>query len=214
MKEYVLSPSALKFMADCPRCFWLYYNTGRKRPKGIFSSIPNRIHDMLTDHFDFHRNLGRLPPEICENEYCKDTRLFSDISLLTDWRSSFKGISYSKNGYQLRGAIDEVLVKDDKLIVLDFKTTGSEKSVKRDKNQNQLDIYNFLFRKNNYKTEDYGFLLYYFPKTITGSGNFIFESRLIKMETNVENAETSWKNSLTLLNGKIPEKKCEWCERY
>jgi ATP-dependent exoDNAse (exonuclease V) beta subunit len=41
------------------------------------------------------------------------------------WRSNFKGISFEdKEGNILRGAVDNILVKGKKLIVLDYKTRG------------------------------------------------------------------------------------------
>jgi xanthosine utilization system XapX-like protein len=52
--------------------------------------------------------------------------------------------------------------KNDRLIVLDYKTRGFP--LKEDTAahyQDQLDIYNFLLRKNGYRTEDYGYLLFY-----------------------------------------------------
>lgn len=38
---YRLSPSSLKLMDECPRCFWLTHHGVWKRPSGIFASLPN-----------------------------------------------------------------------------------------------------------------------------------------------------------------------------
>ena len=38
-----LSPSSLNLMKDCPRCFWVQFNKGIKRPNGIFPSLPSGI---------------------------------------------------------------------------------------------------------------------------------------------------------------------------
>ena len=47
------------------------------------------------------------------------------MDLLKVWRSNFKGIRWTDSkGNVLLGAVDEILEKDGKLIVMDFKTRG------------------------------------------------------------------------------------------
>lgn len=126
-----------------------------------------------------------------------------------------KGIEWKdKDGNTLHGAVDNILQKGDKLIVLDYKTRGFP--VKEDtpeKYKDQLDIYNFLFRKNGYKTEDFAFLLFYVPQKVTETGKVIFHTELIKIEINPKNAEELWKKALKLLNDPCPKESCDWCER-
>ena len=125
-----------------------------------------------------------------------------------------QGVSWTdKNGNILKGAVDNILVKGKKLIVLDYKTRGY--ALKEDTHahyQNQLDIYNFLLRKNKYETEDYAFLLFYVPKEVTETGEVIFDTTLKKMKVDVKMAEKVWKKALNLLDEDCPEKCCEWCE--
>jgi len=82
-------------------------------------------------------NRGELPPEI---EFLKKegVKLFEDRFLIKKWRDNFVGISWNENGNVLCGAVDNLLVKEDKLIVLDYKTRGfplKEDSVSYYKNQ-------------------------------------------------------------------------------
>jgi hypothetical protein len=77
-----------------------------------------------------------------------------------------------------------------------------------------MEIYNFLLRKNGYETKDYAFLLFYIPKEVTQTGEVIFETTLIKVPTNPENAEKLFKEAIKLLNEECPEKSCKWCERF
>lgn len=154
-----------------------------------------------------------MPPELCEHQSCVNMKLFDNKELLKIWQNNWKGISFrDKKGNELHGAVDNILQKGKKLIVLDYKTRGYP--LKDDNAQHyqlQLDLYNFLLRKNNYKTEDYAFLLFYIPKEVMATGEVIFDTELVKMKIDINNAEGVWKKALKLLNSKCPKKSCEWC---
>jgi len=155
---YRLSPSALNLMKECPRCFWLTQHKVWKRPSGIFPSLPSGMDRVLKVHFDRFRDRGEMPPELCENNSCVGMRLFDDDEKLKVWQSNFKGISWEdEDGNVLRGAVDNILVRDGKLIVLDYKTRGFPlKEDTAEHYRNQMNTYNFLLRKNGYETEDFG----------------------------------------------------------
>ena len=214
MVVYKLSPSALNLMKDCLRCSWLHQHKVWKRPSGIFPSVPSGMDRILKVHFDKFMEEGKMPPELCENDSCVGMKIFEDKEKMKVWQSNFKGISWmDKKGNELHGAVDNILVKGKKLIVLDYKTRGYP--LKEDTaafSQNQLDIYNFLLRKNGYETEDYGFLLFYVPREVLGNGDFVFDVELVKMSTDCERAEEIWVRALELLDGECPSDKCEWCE--
>jgi hypothetical protein len=212
---YKFSPSSLSLLKDCPRCFWLKFNKNIKRPAGIFPSLPSGMDKVLKVHFDAFMEKGELPPELC-NEECKDLKLFNDKELLKVWRSNFKGIQWKDKEENLyRGAVDNILVKGKKLIVMDYKTRGYP--LKEDTAahyQNQMDIYNFLLRKNDYETEDYAYLLFYHPDKVTEKGDVVFNVDLVKMKISIENAENIFKNALKTLKGEMPKAKeeCEYCK--
>ncbi|MCX6748586.1 MAG: PD-(D/E)XK nuclease family protein [Candidatus Pacearchaeota archaeon] len=214
---FKLSPSSLSLMEDCPRCFWLHHNEDKKRPSGIFPSLPSGMDSILKTHFDKFRDKNKLPPEL-KNKECEDCKLFEDKELMKIWRSNLEGISFTdEQGNVLHGAVDNILVKKEKLIVLDYKTRGFPlKEDTHEHYQNQLDIYNFLLRKNGWETEDYGFLLFYIPKEVLETGEVIFNTHLVKMKIDVDSAEKLWKKALKLLEGACPkkheEKECAWCE--
>ena len=201
-------------MKDCPRCFWLHFNKGIKRPRGIFPSLPSGMDRILKEHFDAFMEKGEVPPELEEIE--DGIRLFDDVELLGLWRNNFKGIQWEdKDGNRLRGAVDNILQKGKKLIVLDYKTRGYP--LKEDTaaySQDQLNLYNFLLRKNGYKTENYAYLLFYHPNKVSKKGDIAFHTDLVKMKTSVKDAENIVKNALALLGGDMPEhaEKCEYCK--
>ena len=210
-----LSPSSLSLLKDCPRCFWLHFNKKVKRPETIFPSLPSGMDRVLKEHFDYFRKKGKLPPEL----KLKSVSLFNDEELLKVWQNNRKGIQWTdKGGNMLRGAVDILLQKGQKLIALDFKTRGFP--VKEDTHlhyKDQLDIYNFLLRKNGYETEDYSYLLFYHPRQVTSKGDVVFHKHLVKMDVSLKNAEKVFKGALKVLEGDIPKASeecgfCKWCE--
>src|SRR3989344_3505637 len=215
MKQtYKLSPSSLNLFNECPRCFWLEKHKKWKRPSSPFPSLPSGMDRILKEHFDKFRDKGELPPEIANNKECKNMKLFDDVEKMKVWQSNFKGVSWKdKMGNELHGAVDNILVKGKKLIVLDYKTRGY--AVKDDTAEHyrlQQNIYNFLLRKNGYETEDYFFLLFYYPKEVLFTGEVIFDTELVKMKVDVSSAEKVWKRALRVLAGGGPDKSCEWCD--
>ncbi len=211
---FKLSPSTLNQMKDCPRCFWLSQHKVWKRPAGIFSSLPSGMDKILKIYFDKFRDQNKLPPELCNNNHCEDIKLFTDKEKMKIWQSNFKGVSWTdKKGNELHGAVDNILVKGKKLIVLDYKTRGYP--LKEDTAEHyrlQQNIYNFLLRKGGYETEDYFFLLFYIPKEVTETGEVIFDTELVKMDVNIKIAEDVWEKALKMLNEDCPQESCKWCE--
>lgn len=208
----MLSPSSLNLLKDCPRCFWIHFNKGIKRPNGAFPSLPSGMDRILKKHFDSFRDKGLLPPELGE---LKNVKLFDDVKLLEVWRNNRKGIEWTdEDGNVLRGAVDNILQKGGKLIVLDFKTRGFPlKDDTHEHYQSQLDIYNFLLRKNGFETEDYAYLLFYHPKEVEEDGDVAFHTDLVKVGISTDNAEKLFNKAIELLKGEIPDdnEECEFC---
>jgi PD-(D/E)XK nuclease superfamily len=215
---YKFSPSSLSLLKECPRCFWLRFRKGIKRPAGIFPSLPNGMDRILKAHFDSFMRRGELPPELHELERELDgaVKLFDDVALLSIWRDNYRGIRWTdKDGTLYRGAVDNILMNGDKLIVIDYKTRGYPlKENTPGYYQNQMDIYNFLLRKNDWKTEDYAYLIFYHPLKVREQGDVVFNVDLVRMEISIENAMRIFTTALDLLEGEMPEpaKDCEYCK--
>lgn len=211
---YRLSPSSLNLLEECPRCFWMKIVNKVSRPDGPFPSLPAGVDRLLKAHFDRFRDNNELPPELKKHKI--DAELFHDKELLNVWRNNLKGLEYLNKRYNimLRGAVDNILQKNGKLIVLDYKTRGF--ALKKDTAhhyQDQLDIYNFLLRKNGYKTENYAYLLFFIPENILETGEFIFQTELVKMKINVKHAERLFNKAIKVVKGEMPDsnKECGWC---
>jgi len=211
---YKFSPSSLSLLKDCPRCFWLNFNKNIKRPDSIFPSLPSGMDKILKEHFDRFMKRGELPPEL--QKLHGEVKLFDNEELLKVWRSNFKGIPWTdKKGNLIHGAIDNLLQKGKKLIVLDYKTRGYPlKEDTHEHYQDQMDIYNFLLRKNGYETEDYTYLLFYHPNKVHENGDVDFHKDLIKIKVNIKNAEKILKDAVEVLEGEMPKagEECGFCK--
>ena len=217
-KTFKLSPSGLNLMRDCPRCFWLTENRVWRRPFGIFPSLPSGMDRILKNHFDKFMAQGLLPPELCNNSECENFQLFPDKELLREWRNSRKGLWYEDSeGNVLHGGVDNIMVNktNKKLIILDYKTRGFPlKEDTHEKYQDQINIYSWLLEKMGFPTENFGYLLFYYPKEVTGTGEVIFDTTLKKMHVHPKDAEVLFEKALNLLNGNCPSGGCEWCQRF
>ena len=211
---YKLSPSSLSLLKECPRCFWLNHNKNIKRPDMIFPSLPSGMDKILKEHFDRFMKDGKLPPEL--KKLNGEVKLFDNEELLKVWRSNFKGIPWNdKKGNLIHGAIDNLLQKKNKLIVLDYKTRGYPlKEDTHEHYQDQMDIYNFLLRKNGYETEDYTYLLFYHPHQVEENGHVCFNTDLVKIKVNIKNAENILKKAVKVLESEMPKpnENCGYCK--
>jgi len=213
-KSICLSPSTIAMFLDCPRCFWLQINEGKKRPAGIFPSLPNGMDKILKEHFDLHRESGKVPQEL-DGKF--DVRLFDDKDKLKVWRSR-KGLKYTdeSTGAELKGILDDLLVaKNGEYVVLDFKTRGFPlKEDTHEHYQHQMDIYAFLLEKNGMKPADYAILLFYHPLKVGENHNILFHPEPVKIKVSLQHAEKIFLDAVKCLQGKEPERNdhCEWCK--
>lgn len=215
MPAFKLSPTTLNLFLECRRCFWLDKVKNFKRPRGIFPSLPTGMDREIKTHFDAFRARHELPPELAGKDFA-GAGLFPDQSKLDQWREWRKGLEYkSGHGSVLSGAIDDLLVKDGLYIPFDYKTKGSpttpEDAVRY--YQNQLDCYALLLQENNMPAADYGFLLYYSPKSIGENGKAVFEVQPIRVPVDYERGRRTFENAVILLTREMPEPSsvCEYC---
>ncbi len=205
----------MNLFLECPRCFWLDKVKSFKRPRGIFPSLPTGMDREIKVHFDTYRAKNELPPELAGKDFA-GAKLFPDQVRLDQWRDWRKGLEYrTRDGSALGGAIDELLVKDGRHIPFDYKTKGSpttqEDAVRY--YQNQLDCYALLLQENKLQASDYGFLLYYSPKSISENGKAVFEIQAIRIPVDVERGRRTFERAVALLAGDMPESalSCEYC---
>ncbi len=200
-----LSPSRMNLYFECERCFWLRVNKGVERPSGPFPSLPGGVDEILKKHFDSFREDGGVPPEI-EGE---GLRLYPDRDFLEkarSWRTEPKWKD-PETGAVLRGGVDDLLLKDGKIVVLDYKTRGyppKQDSGVPEYYERQVNLYNVILRENDYNTQDFGYILYYYPDQVNGKGDFLFHSELRKVPVDVEEAKDWVRDAVETLEGRPP----------
>ena len=225
MNEVIkLSRSTVEKYISCPRCCVLEKKYKIKPPSLPFT-LNIAVDNLCKNEFDYYRNIQEPHPLF--EEYGINAVPLKHKSL-DIWRSNFKGIRYKspKYNYDFGGAIDDVWQKNNgDLIIVDVKATSRNnfdwnetfdkydypKSYKR-----QLEMYQWLFRKNGFQVADEAYLLYFNGKKNEQFFNnqLNFDLHLIKL-----NCCTSWVEDKIIETVKIlrsnhfpqPSIKCEHC---
>lgn len=209
---FTLSPSSLSLFNDCPRCFWEQEREQKKRPAFRYPSLPSGIDLALKKRFDYFREKEKLPPELQE---LSSTQLY-DSPFLALWRNGKMGLRWKDaHGNMLRGAVDDVLEQDGKLVVLEYTARGFP--LKKDTPklyQDQLNLYTYLLQKNGHPTAGYAYLLFFYPKEVSWRGDIWFHKKLYQLKISLKDAEKLWQRALMLLQGEkpAPSKNCGFCQ--
>ena len=212
---FTLSPSSLSLFKDCPRCFWLQEVKQQKRPATKYPSLPFGIDSALKKRFNYFREKEKLPPEL---QMLKNTKLY-DSPLLALWQNGKMGLRCQDDaGNILRGAVDDVLEQEGKLIVLEYATRGFP--LKKDTPwlyQDQLNLYTYLLQKNNTAVDSQAYLLFFYPKEVNWQGDIWFHKKLYHLKVSLRDAEQLWQGALQVLNSGMPASSerggfCQWKE--
>lgn len=167
------------------------------------SSVPIKMDSIIKKYFDTYRQKGVLPPIIVDK--------VSGVLPL----DMPKTLKYERNGIKLRGLPDEYLKVDGGAIVaFDHKTKSKAPESTHPSYQLQLDCYSFLLRENKYKTKNFGYLAYYYPKECQIHNGMDIGVEVVKVKTDPERVLDRLKKASKLLNGKLPKANgsCAYCE--
>lgn len=163
-----LSRSKVNDFVLCPRCFFLDRKLGISQPSGPAFSLNNAVDALLKKEFDILRENGQKHA-ICD-EYGIDAIPFKHEKL-EEWRDSLhRGIQYLHEPTNLLicGGVDDVWVKPNgELIIVDYKATAKNGEIEWDDSakhhqayKRQMELYQWLFRKNGFKVSDTGYFVY------------------------------------------------------
>jgi len=164
--NFKLSRSKLELFMECPKCFYLDNRLGLKRPPGFPFNLNSAVDTLLKKEFDIHRAKNKTHPLL--KEYAIAARPVAHEQL-DNWRENFKGIQYEdpRTGLVISGAIDDLWInKKNEYIVVDYKATSKNKAITAlDEDwqisyKRQMEIYQWLLRKNNFKVSDTGYFVY------------------------------------------------------
>ena len=125
-----------------------------------------------------------------------------------------KTLSYvdEGTGYTLYGRPDEYLEFPGELIApLDHKTRASPPKELLPVYKNQLDIYDYLLGKMDYKTAGKAYLVYYHPAPGVLHEGFPFETTIKEIETDPDSAEELFRKAVELLEGEDLPASAEDC---
>ena len=170
-KQWKLSRSKIDLFLNCPRCFYIDNKLGVARPPGYPFSLNSAVDTLLKKEFDIHRVAQTQHPLL--KSYGLDAVPFLDPRM-DEWRDSLKrGIRYhhKETGLLVSGGVDDVWVTPKKeLLIVDYKATAKKEEVSLDAEwqigyKRQMEVYQWLFRKNDFQVSNTGYFVYVNGKT-------------------------------------------------
>ncbi|NCU42517.1 MAG: hypothetical protein EOM19_07450, partial [Candidatus Moranbacteria bacterium] len=161
-----ISRSKIDLFLNCPRCFYLDRRLGTGRPPGFPFNLNSAVDALLKKEFDMHRANHSQHPLM--KQYGIDAVPF-EHSKMDEWRDSLrKGIQYldEETNLLITGGVDDVwITPDGELLIVDYKATSKNGEVSLDAEwhigyKRQMEIYQWLFRKNGFRVSDTGYFVY------------------------------------------------------
>lgn len=218
---FKISRSKIDLFLGCPRCFYFDRRLGVSRPPGFPFTLNSAVDKLLKKEFDLHRAKKSKHPLM--EEYGIDAIPFQHKDI-GKWRENFKGIHFlhDETNLIITGAIDDLWInKDGKLIVVDYKATSKDGEVSLDAPwqigyKRQMEIYQWLFRKNGFEVLDTGYFVYCNGETDKEAFDkkIEFDVKVIPYEGDDSWIEKTIFDIYKCLNGnKIPEANfdCDYC---
>ncbi len=212
-----LSRSKIELLFDCPRCFWLYAGKGIARPFGAPYTINNAVDFLLKKEFDEHRKNGTAHWLIKREGIDAIPFMHEDID---KWRNNFTGIQYydGDTDFLVFGAVDDIWV-DSKgsLMVVDYKASGAKEGELHDSYKRQMEIYQWILRKNGFKVLNRGYFVYCRVNKDNGfaDGKLSFDIKVQPYDGDDSWVEKTIKEAIECLKSdKIPDPglDCDFCK--
>lgn len=164
-EPFTISRSKIDLFTECPRCAYLDLRLGVKRVSGPSFTLNNAVDELFKREFDAHRINGT--PHPLATTYGIDAVPLKD-DRLEEWRDALRrGVKthHVETNLVVRGGIDDVWVKPDgELIVVDYKATAKKEMPTTDdlydSYKKQIEVYQWLFRRNGFKVFPTGYFVY------------------------------------------------------
>ena len=232
-KPFKVSRSKIDLFNKCPRCFYIDRRLGTGRPPGFPFNLNSAVDSLLKTEFDSHRKAGTQHPIL--ESHGIDARPVAHAQL-DDWRENFKGVQslHEPTKLLITGAIDDLWQEPNgDYVVVDYKATSKKDAMTAlDQDwhigyKRQMEVYQWLFRKNGFDIHETGYFLYIngrkdtsFYDAETGGemvGRMLFRTTLIPYDGNTE-----WVDDIiyqckdTLKSEEIPEgsEGCDSCRYF
>ena len=219
---YKLSRTRIENFCRCKKCFYLEEKLGISRPASFPFNLNNAVDELLKEEFDSFRGTDKNHPYIVENGL--DAKPF-DHPEVEDWRTRNKGIGFLDEDTNLYfyGLVDDVWIntKTDQLILVDYKATSKKGEVSLDapwqiSYKRQLEIYQWLFRKNGFDVQNIGYFVYCngVKENVMFNNELKFNVKLLPYKGDDSWIDKTVKEIYKVLNSDdIPEPNpnCEYC---
>ncbi len=221
-EPFVISRTKLDLFLKCPLCFYLDLRLGVGQVPPIPLSLNTAVDTLLKKEFDIHRAANTAHPLM--ETYGINAVPFQHEKI-EEWRDSrFRGIKFfhEPSNFIFRGGIDDVWINGNgELHIVDYKATSKNGEVNLDAEwqntyKRQVEIYQWLFKKNGFSVSPVAYFVYVNGKTDTKAfdGKLEFDIKIIPYE-----GDSSWVDDALvrarslLLHDEPPGfgKECDFC---
>jgi len=204
----------------CPKCFYLDRRMGIGQPGGFPFNLNSAVDTLLKKEFDIHRAKQIAHPLM--KAYGLKAVPFAH-EMMDEWRENFKGVRYhhKPTNFIITGAVDDLWQdRNGEIIVVDYKATSKTSKVSLDADwqdgyKRQMEIYQWLLRKNGLKISNTGYFVYCNGKTDRKAfdGKLEFDIDLLPYTGNDSWIEGTLKKIKKCLDGEMPEAdpECDYC---
>ncbi len=164
-EPFKVSRSKIEDFINCPRCFWLDRRLKITKPDTPPFQINKAVDELFKKEFDKYRADKKPHPLMIKYEIEAIPYAHEELD---NWRENFYGVQYLDKATNLLifGAIDDVWVnKKGELMVVDYKATAKKSEVSLDapwqiSYKRQMEVYQWLLRKNKFKVSNTGYFVY------------------------------------------------------
>jgi len=144
-------------------------------------------------------------------------KLLSDQALISKFRSRSFGWYDAESKAYFTGIFDDALELDGgEIVPLDNKTRGFPPIEPHEAHLIQMSSYTLLLEKNNFKTKNLAYLIYWFfdHKSFDIEKPLHFNVTVEEVKTNPQEILSIFRNAVQLLRGPIPASniECQFCQ--
>jgi len=196
---------------------------GVGQPPGYPFSLNSAVDKLLKKEFDIHRAKGTKHPLMMTYGVDAIPLVHEKID---EWRDSLHAgitVPIENTNVIITGGVDDVWVTPEgQYIIVDYKATAKVGEVTLDADwqdgyKRQMEIYQWLFRKNGFDVSDTGYFVYCNGNTDKEAfdGMLEFEIKLIPYTGNTDWVEKTVKDAIICLKGDVlpePGIECDFCK--
>jgi len=205
---------------ECPKCFYLDRRLGIGQPPGFPFNLNTAVDTLLKKEFDIHRTKQKAHP-LMKAYGLKAVPLRHEM--MDEWRENFKGVRYhhKPTNFIVTGAVDDLWQNENgEIIVVDYKSTSKITPVSlnaewQDGYKRQMEIYQWLLRRNGLKVSNTGYFVYCNGKTDRKAfdGKLEFDVVLLPYTGDDTWVEKILGKIKKCLDGKMPKPShnCDYC---